>query len=222
MVPVRIGLTIVMETPLSVGAGGTAGVLADRIALRDAFGRLILPGSHVKGRLRHTCEELARALGYEVCNAPNPRTTCPHDNSVQKPPCIICQIFGSPAYPSSLRFNDLVLVDPSVKLSPGEGRIDAGEATRPGIGVNRRRGVVEEKLLFFIETSPPGARFRSDEAIVGELPDEKHLQLLLAGLFFIRSWGGCRSRGLGWARIEITKNGEPVTLKQLKPELLAM
>jgi len=107
-----------------------------------------------------------------------------------------------------------------LKPSPGEERIDAGEITRPGIGVNRRRGVVKEQLLFFIETSPLGAQFHSDEAIVGEVAEEKYLQLLLAGLFFIKSWGGCRSRGLGWAEIKVTRDGQPVTRKQLSPKLL--
>jgi len=219
MPAVKSGLTITIETALSVGAGGSAGILADRIAIRDAFDRLIIPGSHVKGRLRHACEELARALQWEVCNAPNPATMCPQDPAVLNPPCIICRIFGSPAHHSPLRFNDLGFLDPTEEEKPGPDRVDAEETIRPGIGVNRRRSVVEEKLLFLLETSPAGVetRFRSAEAIVGHLSTLEQVGLLVDGLRFLRSWGGVKSRGLGWGSVDCTVlwDGQPIEAGRL-------
>jgi len=195
MPSLKVSLTIIIETALSVGAGGSAGVLADKPAIRNGQRQLILPGSHLKGRLRHACEEVARALGEPVCESPRAETMCPQDPAVPRPPCIICQIFGSPGYPSPLKFNDLVLKDPM-----------PGEITRPGIGINRRLGTVEEKLLYFVETSPVGigARFGAEEAIVGTIPREQHAKLLWLGLRLLRNWGGGRSRGLGWGVAEVT------------------
>lgn len=239
--PVKIDLTIALETALSVGAGGTMGVLADKSALRDGYDRLIIPGSQVKGRVRHACEAIARALDQPICEAPRPDTMCPQTDDPriprlrerpdepERPKCLICQIFGSPAYPGPLRFNDLVFADPVEGKEPGEARTDAVETLRPGIGLNRRRGVVAEGLLFFVETTPiwqgeDRPCFRNEEAIVGTVPSEKHLQLLLAGLRYLYSWGGGKSRGMGWgvteAKASHLENGQwvevPLNLSKLK------
>jgi len=231
-VSVKIDLTIALETGLSVGAGGTMGVLADKSALRDGYNRLIIPGSQVKGRLRHACEAIARSLGHPICEAPVPETMCPQrPDPPDGPPfprdadgrrcCIICQIFGSPVYQSPLHFNDLVFIDPAIGERSGPTRADALETLQPGIGLNRRRGTVAEGLLFLLETSPAWlgedrACFHNDEAIVGKLPGEEHLQLMLAGLRFLYAWGGGKSRGLGWGvvRAKVNCNGEVICLDE--------
>lgn len=205
MLELMIDLTLDVETALSVGAGSSSGILADKAIVRNRLNQLVLPGSHLKGRLRHACEIIARNAGHWVCDSPRAETMCPQyaapgqaeDIAPVWEPCPICQLFGSPAYTSPLAFADLVSAEPVPIPS-----------IRPGASVNRRRRVVEDQRLFFIETSPPGAwvHFHNPQAIHGWLPDPAaaaQTKLLLAGLNFLQNWGGGKSRGLGWGRVTV-------------------
>jgi len=171
--------------------------LADKAIVRTQLGELILPGSQLKGRLRHACEVLAQTEGLVICQSPRPENMCPH--ALQVPaPCVVCQLFGSPGYPGPLSFSDLIY---------REGRDDDTLRLpwiRPGVSINRRRRTSEEQHLFYTETSPPGGyvHFERQKAIYGHLPDEKAqplTQLLLASIAYVQNWGGGKSRGLGWA-----------------------
>ncbi|HRJ40284.1 MAG: hypothetical protein KJZ86_08025 [Caldilineaceae bacterium] len=199
MPELTIHVTLTVDTALSVGAGGSGGVLADKAIVRNRLNHLVLPGSHLKGRLRHACEIIARnTFGPDtICDPPRAETMCPQVLHIVDPPCPICALFGSPAWPSPLQFADLIYAEP-VETS----------VLRPGASINRRRRTVEEQRLFFIETSPPAAlaQFDAPRAITGWLPDdsraEGRVKLLLAGLELIQSWGGGKSRGLGWGTVE--------------------
>lgn len=192
-----IGITLTVDTALSVGAGGSGGVLADKSIVRNRRNQLVLPGSHLKGRLRHACEVIARSQNLPVCDSPRSETMCPQSRSIADPPCVICALFGSPAQPSPLQFADLIYEDPVET-----------PAIRPSASINRRRRTVEEQRLFFVETSPPAAlaHFHGERAVVGWLPDDgkaaARVKLLLAGLELIQSWGGGKSRGLGWGKVQ--------------------
>lgn len=70
-------LTAIIDTALSVGAGGSSGSLADKPIVRDAEANLLIPASQIKGRLRHECEKIARGLGWAICESPNPERMCP-------------------------------------------------------------------------------------------------------------------------------------------------
>ena len=187
----QLGLTIMPETGVSVGGSGHTGTRADNTILRDGQERPIMPASQVKGRLRHACEALVRAAGIPTCRPPNPEQVCPQDLSITNPPCLICSLFGSPWHASVLQFQDLV-------------QESLFEAIRPGIGVERRRGIVQERLLFLTETTAPGSElfFYNAQAITGNLAAKEQALLLLAGLHSIRQWGGAKSRGLGWANLD--------------------
>jgi CRISPR/Cas system CSM-associated protein Csm3 (group 7 of RAMP superfamily) len=221
MAEFQVDLTIIVETALSIGGAGTVGTLADKSLLRDGWNRPVLPASQVKGRLRHACEAIAKGLGVPICQAPNPDTMCPHLADERIPlmngqrHCLICQIFGSPAYRGRLRFRDLVY-DPRFPENPSErghepekeaderGHLyQSRESLRPGVGLDRRRGVVQEKLLFLTETTLPGTgpAFARKSAIAGDLPGPGHAMLVLMGLEQILNWGGAKSRGLGWAKV---------------------
>ena len=206
-----VDLLITIKTALSVGGAGSVGTLADKSMLRDGWNRLILPASQVKGRVRHACEAIARGLEIPICRSPRAETTCPHFLGISEGLdgircCLICQIFGSPTYPSRLRFRDLIHVpatgDPAILGEFYRPR----EPLRPGVGVERRRGIVQEQLLFLTETTAPGIWpvFRRDLAICGNLPSPGHALLVLMGLEQVLSWGGAKSRGLGWASVEYT------------------
>ncbi len=177
-------ITATIDSALCVGAGGSSGSLADQPIVRNASGRLIIPGSHLKGRLRHECEKLARALDLSVSESPNPGAM------MQTPDCMISKIFGNPTLPSCLHVDDLICEADREDLPT--------EVIRPGVTINRRRGTAEDEKLYFMETSPPNQQLK----FIGQLhliqaPDYT-LPLLVAGLKHIHALGGSKSAGLGW------------------------
>ncbi|NTV63845.1 MAG: hypothetical protein HGA65_09950, partial [Oscillochloris sp.] len=133
MPDLRIALTITAETALSVGAAGSAGTLADTSIVRDGLGRPIIPGSQLKGKVRHAAEALVRRLNLPVQA---------HFDDDASPTNCIRQIFGSPLVRSPLRFADLICeIDPQIARLPGTSRI------RPSVTINRRRGTAEDQHL---------------------------------------------------------------------------
>ena len=214
-----IALTAIIDTALCVGAGGSSGSLADKPVLKNAEGRLVIPASQIKGRLRHECEKLARALGWPVCESPVANRMCPqrvgqpssefnrasyqlqqdagHTHSSDRTHCLICQLFGNPTLPARLQFSDLVCTEPEENIP---------EVLRPGVSINRRRRTAEEQKLYFLETSPANLKL----SFVGSLqlqPDWPLAEgnaipfakaLVLTGLKHVYALGGGKSTGLGW------------------------
>lgn len=208
---VEIDLRVVFSTPLSIGSGAMADSLADKPIVKDATRLPVIPASTLKGRLRHECERIVRALtGDEnaVCHGPAPVAMCPLDPlrlDKGKEACPVCQIFGSPWRPSALQFSDLhwelaeeLETEPLPKTT-----------LRYGVSIRRARRVAEPERLFTIETFAPTRETAFTGRIVGYLPDDDYerywrVGLIVGGLRAITSLGGGRSRGLGWCRIEVT------------------
>ncbi len=218
----RIALTAVIDTALCVGAGGSSGSLADKPILKTANNQLVIPASQLKGRLRHECEKLTRALGWPTCESPIAQTMCPQraglteqdfyieSYRVDDPPdgdaeederkrkyryhCLICQLFGNPSLPSKLQFSDLVCTTEPDSIP---------EVLRPGVTINRRRRTAEEKKLYFLETSPANAAlaFKGAITLAPNTPIFAKA-LILAGLKHIHALGGSKSAGLGWLHWE--------------------
>lgn len=219
-----LSLTAVVDTALCVGAGGSSGSLADKPILKNAKGRLVIPASQLKGRLRHECEKLARSLGWPVCESPAAERMCPQraglseteeasfhrrDYRLKETPgeaysqtqshCIICQIFGNPAIPAKLQFSDLICTTPKEAIP---------EVLRPGVSINRRRRTAEEQKLYFLETSPANAGLEFEGSLqfqsVWQHLDQSRESvpfakaLVLSGLKHIYALGGSKSTGLGW------------------------
>lgn len=217
---IEIALQVDVTSAIAVGGLGDQDSLADRRVARDAWGRLVLPGSHVKGRLRHACEQVARTLGLAVCQAPRAESMCPRAAGVSTPPCAVCKLFGSPALRGPLRWRDLPCLEEAA-TETGSGRRASRAAAplpadlRAGIARSRRRGTVEAGRLFYLETSPPlpgaGLRFAHARAVDGRLEDVSGLTLLLAGCRLVASLGGGATRGLGWCalRADARVDGEP-------------
>jgi len=202
-----ISLVAVIDTALCVGAGGSSGSLADKPILRNAVGNLVIPASQLKGRLRHECEKLTRALQLPTCESPVAQTMCPQraglvGQSFQIEPyrigdhyhCFICQIFGNPSLPSRVLFEDLICTEDPENLP---------EVLRPGVTLNRRRRTAEEKKLYFLETSPANVPlyFQGNIRLQPNAPYFTKA-LLLAGLHHIHALGGSKSTGLGWLHWE--------------------
>lgn len=181
---ITYSITAVIDSALCIGAGGSSGSLADKSVVRNAAGQLIIPGSHLKGRLRHECEKLARALQLPVSESPNPGLMMQTSN------CVISAIFGNPVTASRLTIDDLICRTPRESLPP--------EVIRPGVTINRRRGTAEDEKLYFLETSPPNLALE----LVGQIhliqPPDYAVPLILAGLKHISALGGSKSAGLGW------------------------
>ncbi|MCJ2542411.1 RAMP superfamily CRISPR-associated protein [Thermostichus vulcanus] len=211
-----VSLTATLSSALSVGSGGSSGSLADKPIVKDAFGRLLIPGSQLKGRLRHECEKLARGLGWAICQSPDPNLMCPKREGIpgrfereeyrvagyEGSHCWVCQIFGNPTLPSRLWVDDLVC-----DLSP-EGY---EEALRPGVTLNRRRQTAEDQRLYFIETSPATAlKFTGSLHLLPDCPSWGKA-LILAALHHIHALGGSKSAGLGWL------TWDPQSLVPLQP-----
>ena len=235
----KIELAAVVDTALCVGAGGSSGSLADKPILKNGQGRLVIPASQLKGRLRHECEKLARTLGWPVCNSPTAQYMCPQrvgqnsatfdipsyrlkerigqghlENAPNYKPsthCLICQIFGNPSLPARLQFSDLVCVEPAENIP---------EVLRPGVSINRRRRTAEEQKLYFLETSPANAGLRfegslhlqSPWTLVDGTPAPFARALILTGLKHIYALGGGKSAGLGWLHWQLKE--EQISIPQ--------
>lgn len=216
-------LVAVIDTALCVGAGGSSGSLADKPIIRNAEGNLIIPASQLKGRLRHECEKLARALGWSICESPSAAMmTLRREEAEKEPPdpyvskfrrpeyritgyektyhCLISQIFGDPVLPSRLILDDLICIEDPDNLP---------EVLRPGVSINRRRRTAEEQKLYLLETSPAAAQLRFAGHIQLQSTCPAYAKpLILAGFRHITALGGSKSAGLGWLHWEKLPNFE--------------
>lgn len=207
---VEIDLRVIFKTPFCIGSGAMADSLAHKPTLKDAHRLPVLPGSALKGRLRHECERIVRSLTNDdnaVCHGPLPENMCPLDparlDRSDREACPVCQVFGSPWLPSALRLGDLRWI---LAEELAEEPLPATEL-RYGVSLRRARRVAEEDRLFTVETFAPTRRTTYVGQIVGHFPDDGserywRVGLVLAGLQAITSLGSGRSRGLGWCQIE--------------------
>jgi len=204
-------VTAIIDTALCVGAGGSSGSLADKPIVRNVRGQLLIPGSQIKGRLRHECEKLARALGWQIFYAPVATELCPNEGQVLSEfreiyqvsgykgyHCVVSQIFGDPILPSRIIVDDFICATPKDELP---------EVFRPGVTINRRRRTAEENKLYLLETSPGNAQleFKGDIYLQPRFesgsPDLAK-PLIFAALRRIYALGGSKSTGLGWLHWE--------------------
>lgn len=198
-----ISITAVIDTALCVGAGGSDGTLADKAIVRNARGQLLIPASQLKGRLRHECEKLAIALGWQIFVSPTATELSPRVDQVDTKfhsvyrvegyrgyHCLVSQIFGNPTLPSQIVVDDLVC-----NLQ----RDELETVLRPGVTINRARRTAEDQKLYFIETSPANAQLEFTGAIhlLSNCP-EYAKALILAGFKHIYALGGSKSTGNGW------------------------
>lgn len=215
----RIALTVTGRTAFSVGAGGSVGTLADKSIARDGWGRPIIPGSQVKGKLRWAAEQLLRGLGQEI---PTPFDGAPREEM----DTLVRQLFGSPQHRSQLFFADLpgVIGDPAqleaLRDSPEQHR----SQIRPSVALNRRRRTAAESLLVFQETALETTRFHSERAIRGTIDSLDQVALLWAAACLSTRWGGAKSRGLGWAdvTVQVWLDGQERSAEQLRQDVRAL
>lgn len=209
-------LEIDLEVLTAICIGSTAdvqGVGVDKATARDGDGKLIIPGSTLKGRLRWECERIARGLEFDVCDAPRTEDMCPYFWRLRGEKgdrhCIVCETFGGSGRPSPFWFGEGALtrnegLSPTAILERGKlvnERRPYDAQIRPGVSISRALRAAVSERLFFTETCAPNAGFRFRAVIEGNPPSEKHRALLLAGIRALSLVGGGRSRGLGWVRV---------------------
>ncbi|NEP17844.1 MAG: CRISPR-associated protein Csm3 [Leptolyngbya sp. SIO4C1] len=209
-----LSLTATIDTALCVGAGGSTGSLADKPMVRNAQGQLLIPGSQLKGRLRHECEKFARGLGWEVFTAPAAQPLYPREENASGSlrqiggngpyHCLISRIFGNPVLPARVLVDDLICSLPAADLP---------DVLRPGVTINRRRRVAEDAKLFLLETSPANAQleFQGHIHLLPGLPIQAK-PLILAGLQHIHALGGSKSAGLGWLTWQVKDSAKTTEL----------
>ncbi|WP_414754263.1 RAMP superfamily CRISPR-associated protein [Anabaena sp. CCY 9910] len=215
-------INAIIDTALCVGAGGSSGSLADKPIVRNAQGQLLIPGSQIKGRLRHECEKLARALGWQIFYAPVATELCPNKSQVWSQfqeiyqvtgykgyHCVVSQIFGDPILPSRVMVDDFICTTPVEELA---------EVFRPGVTINRRRRTAEENKLYLLETSPANAQleFKGKIYLQPRFPSDSPdlaKPLIFAALRRIYALGGSKSTGLGWLHwqnLPTLSNDDPI------------
>ncbi|MFN3361255.1 MAG: RAMP superfamily CRISPR-associated protein [Pseudanabaenaceae cyanobacterium] len=193
-----IPIKLIVTSALSIGAGGSTGSLADKAIVRNARGQMIIPGSHLKGRLRHECEKIGTSLGWEIYYAPLPAFLCPDTSTCAQYKldgyrgfhCPISQIFGDPFLPSRIIVDDLIC-----ELGETE------EVIRPGVTINRYLHTAEDRKLYYTETSPVAAELE----FIGQIHITKSAPLytkalLISALRQIKNLGGSKSAGMGWVK----------------------
>jgi CRISPR/Cas system CSM-associated protein Csm3 (group 7 of RAMP superfamily) len=194
---ILIELTVSFDGAFNVGGGALGGSLARRPLLTDWRGLPVVPGSSLKGRLRHTCKQLVEGIGTEkTCAAPRPEAMCPNGPTPGEF-CPICRLFGSNNKPSALIFSDLSLTEPDF-LTRG---VPPPTSLRYGVGISRRRGVAADQLLYDTEVFLPGSTLGFRGEISGEA-DKEDLGLLVAGLENLITLGGGKTAGLGWCEVD--------------------
>lgn len=207
-----VSLTITWESDWHVGSGrGT--VQVDRLLRRRAWGRRkervpFVPGSQIKGVLRHQCEQLAVLLGGDVVSphvlgSEADPALLRNFRPLARSPLLIDRLFGS-------RFQgDCLFVEDAL---PAEG--DRLGTIRPHsrTSIDRLTHTARERTLFVTEVvqgqatqlhsrlqarHPPGTLTQDGDGFPFEY------SLLLAGLLSLEQLGGDKSAGFGRCRITI-------------------
>ncbi|MFP3939774.1 MAG: CRISPR-associated RAMP protein Csx7 [Thermoanaerobaculia bacterium] len=204
----RITGRLVAETGLRVGADKSLDVgTSDQPVLRDAVGRVFLPGSSLKGVLRSGLEAVLRGLADERLRACDPLAApcteplrkkakaagSPVDlDEVLETVCTVCGLFGCPYLAGRVFVADLPFEDATALRTE----------IRDGVGIDRDRRVARTRpaIKYDQEVVPRGASFRL-EMILENVTDSVQLGLVLKALELLDTgevrMGGLTSRGLG-------------------------
>lgn len=198
---VAIDYTLRFTSAFHCGTG-LSRLLLDRTVRRDVEGNLLIPGSTLKGALRHRCEQLATLFDI---SAPSPHDEQAALNEYNSPN-ILSYLFGSRVQPGGLWFDDLKLSDAD-RHSSFKG-LQTSERTQ--VSLSRMTGTAKRQLLFSSEFGTSNLAFCGD--ISGFLPHQPFdetlpsyplLILLWAGLKSLERIGGNKSTGMGHCSITI-------------------
>ena len=170
-------------------------------------GSPFVPGSQIKGVLRHQCERFACALGLEATNPhvgieEDDQKLIKHFTPLAKSSLVVDRLFGSRYQGECLFVTNAEPVLPTEK---------AVTSVQPRTALDRVTGTVMEQHLFTTEFAEGGAnlqgaiRARHPAGVLtqydGGFPYE--YALLLAALLSLDTLGGDKSVGLGRCEIQL-------------------
>lgn len=199
-----------------IGSGlGHAGL--HRLALKDGLNRPYISGSHLKGILRQSCEDLAETIGLDTVS-PHRIDKIEGFTSSQKTPFIIDRLFGSrfeggklfcrPAYWTG-NVQETFYEKAHIK-------VQARTAIDRALQTSKAKHLFQTEYVhrgFFSTTISGRHKFLTVEQ-KGDWPIE--YALLLGGLCILDRMGGDRTHGKGRIVIEIEEilyNGEVLAMK---------
>lgn len=207
-----------------VGSGYQSAA-ADRLQRRSGSpgrdGTPIVPGSQIKGVLRHHCERLASTLDLNAVDPhsgaePGDRSLVAHFRPLAESGLLIDRLFGS-RYQGECLFVTNALPTTSLPGNP--------TAVAARTAIDRVTGTVREQHLFTTELVEKGVDLRGDIRARhpggvltqdgGDFPYE--YALLVAGVLSLETLGGDRSVGLGRCEVSLEPdslrwNGQVVSL----------
>lgn len=201
-----------------VGSGYQSAV-ADRLLRRlGGFdGAPYVPGSQIKGVLRHQCERLALALDLEAINPHDEQSLVKHFYPLAKSDLIVDRLFGS-------RYQGECLFVENAQPASSDDKKNSSVQTRTAI--DRVTKTVKEGHLFTTEIIEGDLvlrgtiRARHPAGVLTQEGDgfPYEYALLLSALLSLDSFGGDKRVGLGRCQIEIVKeslhwNGDPISLE---------
>jgi len=217
-------IIIKVSGPLAVGTGFRRGLI-HRIVERDVDGLVYIPASSFKGRVRRTCEQLAKQFGVNVCHAPRPEGMC----SAHGRACLVCRVFGSPGRDGGLRWRDAHLT--SEYRDAFKRNREAQVYSRTQVQLSRALGIAAPDHLFTSEYAIEELQFETiitgwlDVTPIAEESTKGGYEflLLLAGLRLINTLGGQNSRGGGAVNVELPEivkvNGVQIPWKDILDNL---
>lgn len=189
----KLKVSVRLRSDLHIGTGSGGRSWVDRAVVRDATGRPLIPGSHMKGVMRDNTEQLAALLEHRICRAPRAENMCETQNDA----CIVCKLYGNPKLPSSLIFSDMLMqeryVDPALVVS-----------IRNNVSIDRHRKVAKDGRLFNSEVVSSAVSFAGEILITRCLTDEEKRLLKLSASFTERL-GGSKSTGMGVVTVELSE-----------------
>ena len=179
--------------------GGKGTGLIDSFVLKDYRNKPYIPGSTLKGRIRHNYTLLSNSF-FQM------------DEGLDT-----CKLFGgSGNNPGILYFENLKLQDDSI----GDKYL---YNSRVGILINRCNKLARDQAFFQYETMAidKGQKFIGNiEGYIEDRYYKKQIILLYASIKMIQTLGGSQSRGLGWldddCRAEIFLDDEAVSVNTLQ------
>lgn len=199
----RVELTLQWQpvTPFHVGSGqGRAGIV-HRGVVRSPGGQPFVPGSALKGRVRHYAMAIYRARKGGVCTWQQPRAEW-EEAGMPGPAgcgCELCALFGAPGFaPGALTFTDLTASGPP-----------PAPLLRSTTALDPVRRVARDGRLFTVESVGGGITLTG--CVCGWLAAGQvagSIGLLYAALRLVPHLGGGRSRGLGWGQLQVQPGGD--------------
>ena len=205
----KIDMKVFFSNRWHIGSGIGSPVV-DRLTIKDPMRQPYIPGSTLKGVVRHVCEKLAQALKFE--------TTDPHDEtniasfcSAEKTPYVVDRLFGSRFEGEKLFFRDAVIKEEF--YPPSYTSVIARTC------IDRVTGTAKEKALFnteYIEKIPLSATITGIHSQLTVENDSFPIEysLLVAALKCCIAIGGDKSTGKGALDIfieNICYNGRDVS-----------